>query len=226
MPQPTPLCRSQNAFRRTPVVSQFYMKINRVNPQRSRLVSQRLRPPSSRQQMPPDYIKNAATLFSNGGDTVVAVLAFPAIRENNGQTFGMRNKNKIAVQLMPRQTHSGGYGQSFRTSALKAVGGFTAEIWPYCLMDHEIIHRLTKYQNNKARVLYDSNHWCAPSTRRVDRSKVRWTLSERLLYHVTPFQYRDWFFYSFLKSKFDARGVSELNLRRKEWINPTDQVPT
>jgi len=175
---------------------------------------------------PPDYIKNAATLFSNGGDTVVAVLAFPAIRENNGQTFGMRHKNKIAVQLMPRQTHSGGYGQSFRTSALKAVGGFTAEIWPYCLMDHEIIHRLTKYQNNKARVLYDSNHWCAPSTRRVDRSKVRWTLSERLLYHVTPFQYRDWFFYSFLKSKFDARGVSELNLRRKEWINPTDQVPT
>ena len=171
---------------------------------------------------PPDYLQRTQKLFDKAGATALAVLAFGAPRTGfDGRPFA-RLKNRIAVRLMPRQTHSGGYGQSFRTEALKSVGGFTPEIWPYCLMDHEIMHRLIKSQPG-ARLIYDSDHWCAPSSRRSDRRRVRWTLPERLLYHVTPFSRRDWFFYDFLQEQFDARGLSELNLRRKEWSESDDQ---
>ncbi|MEL7491440.1 MAG: glycosyltransferase family A protein [Pseudomonadota bacterium] len=162
---------------------------------------------------PPDYLEQANALFEKAGPGGVATLAFGTPREGAPGHGPARRKGAMVSRLMPRQTHSGGYGQSFRTADLKAVGGFSRDLWPYCLMDHEIMHRLTK----RGRLLYSADHWCAPSPRRSDRARVRWTLGERLLYHVTPFERRDWFFYKFLKKRFDARGVSELNLRKKEW---------
>lgn len=161
---------------------------------------------------PPAYLETADRLFRKGGERTAAVLAI-GVPDGRIPQMLARAKSALAAMLMPSQAHSGGYGQSFRASALKDAGGFGPERWKFCLMDHEIIHRLTK----RGVVLHDYSHWCRPSPRRGNRTRVRWTLGERLLYHVTPRRWRDWFFYRFLPRRFEARRVSELNLREKPW---------
>lgn len=158
------------------------------------------------------YLETADRLFRRGGERMAAVLAIGVTGGRFAQTLA-RAKGALAAAMMPSQAHSGGYGQSFRASALKDAGGFGPELWKFCLMDHEIIHRLTK----NGLVRHDYFHWCRPSQRRGNRACVRWTLSERLLYHLTPRRRRDWFFYEFLPKRFEARSVSELNLREKPW---------
>ena len=162
---------------------------------------------------PPDYLQRAHDLFEAAGETAVAAMAFGTPLPGEEGHVAARRKGAIVAKLMPQQTHTGGYGQCFRTTALIDAGGFGPDLWPYCLMDHEVMHRLSKLGT----FLYDRDFWCAPSPRRSDRGRVRWTLPERLLYHVIPFSKRDWFFYEFLRPRFEARGLSELNLRRKEW---------
>lgn len=162
---------------------------------------------------PRTYLAAAEALFAKGGEETAAVLAFSVCDEASLTSRITRLKGVLAARLMPSQAHSGGYGQSFRTLSLKAVGGFDPAIWPFCLMDHEVIHRIGK----KGGIKYSFGHWCAPSPRRGNRRRVRWTLGERLLYHVTPRGRRDWLFYSFLRRRFEARRVSELNLREKPW---------
>jgi glycosyltransferase involved in cell wall biosynthesis len=162
---------------------------------------------------PRDYLERADALFRAGGPAGAATLAFGAPADAQ-ERQSVVAKGALVAKLMPRQAHSGGYGQSFRTEALKGAGSFSPERWPYCLMDHEIMHRITKMGG---RLLYSADHWCVPSPRRSNRKNVRWTLPERLLYHIVPFSRRDWFFYDFLANRFDARGLGELALRRKEW---------
>ncbi|MEL7488416.1 MAG: glycosyltransferase family 2 protein, partial [Pseudomonadota bacterium] len=64
---------------------------------------------------------------------------------------------------------------------------------------------------------YGFDFWCLASDRRGDRTNVRWTLFERLMYHVTPHRWKDWFFYAFLRPRFEARGLSELKLRDRDF---------
>lgn len=163
---------------------------------------------------PPSYLETADRIFARNGDDAVAVLAFGVARAASGANRLERIKGVAAARLMPSQAHSGGYGQSFRTKILKEAGGFGPEIWPYCLMDHEVMHRVGKF----GRLHYDFNHWCRPSARRSRRTKVRWTVAERALYHLTPRRRRDWFFYGYLRRRFAMRGLSELNLREKSWL--------
>ena len=85
--------------------------------------------------------------------------------------------------------------------------------WPYVLEDHEIMQRIFKLGTSR----YDFDLWCTPSNRRSDRTSVNWTLGEQVLYHLTPFALKDWFFYSFLARRFAARKLSQLNLREKTW---------
>lgn len=163
---------------------------------------------------PPAYLETADRLFTEGGERVSAVIA-AGVRD--GASVGgllARAKVAVAAALMPSQVHGGGYGQSFRMSALKAAGGFEPELWPYCLMDHEVMHRISKSGD----IRHSFDHWCSPSPRRKDRSRVRWTLGERLLYHAVPRTRREWFFYRFLRARFDARNASELDLRAKPWL--------
>lgn len=157
------------------------------------------------------YLSRADELFRRGGDAMAAVLAFGASPSLRGRLARM--KGAAVSAMMPTQAHSGGYGQSFRMSALRAAGGFDPARWPYCLMDHEIIHRMTRV----GRLGYSYDHWCSPSARRANRQSVRWTLGERLLYHFMPRARRDWFFYEYLRSRFEARKISGLNLREKPW---------
>lgn len=163
---------------------------------------------------PPDFLSRAGRVFA-GSPSIAAVLAW-GISGNPESTPNLlkRFKGMAAATLMPRQCHSGGYGQSFRTRALRDAGGFSADRWPFVLEDHEIMHRLTRAGG---RLGYDFDLWCRPSDRRTDRRKVDWTLTERLFYHLTPFARKDWLFYRFLSARFAARGMKAIALRDKNW---------
>ncbi len=162
---------------------------------------------------PPAYLARAEALFETGED-VAAVLAFGVPSADPLKTRALRMKGAVMAALAPRQTHAGGYGQAFRAAALHRAGGFSPELWPYCLMDHEIMHRIVR---NGGRLAYAADHWCVPSPRRADRRRVRWTLAERLAYHALPLSRRDWFFYRWLAPRFARRRLGELALRDQPW---------
>jgi glycosyltransferase involved in cell wall biosynthesis len=132
-----------------------------------------------------------------------------------------RRHNRIVSRLWPKQTHTGGFGQTFRSAALIAAGGYAERHWPYVLMDHEIMQRVVQ----QGRVVYPYDLWCVPSDRRGDRRRVRWTLAERLLYHLTPAGAKDWYFYRFLGPRLARRKLGHLNLREKTWEDQARSSP-
>lgn len=121
--------------------------------------------------------------------------------------------------IFSKQCHAGGYAQTFRTESLRQVGGFDQNVWPYVLMDHEIVHRLLKI----GKTYYSSKHWCMPSERRSDRTKVQWNKLEKILYEYSPYFLKDWFFYSFLKKRFEQRKATITQLREHKWEKPIDK---
>lgn len=162
---------------------------------------------------PPDYLERAAAIFDEEGEATVAVVAFDARPEAGAKDVAARIKGRAVSMLLARQCHGGGYAHAFRREALLRAGGYSPGLWPYCVKDHELMHRVSK----EGRIAYRYGHWVRPSDRRSDRSSVRWTLFERIMYHATPHAAKDWFFYSFLKRRFEARGVRDLNLRKRDW---------
>ena len=163
---------------------------------------------------PPHYLRRADELFAGGDPSVVAVMAMDLPADVKGAA-ATRKRRKVMVvsKLLSRQTHTGGFGQSFRTDILRRAGGFSADIWPFVLEDHEVMQRVFKHGCS----VYASDLWCVPSDRRKDRTGVGWTAPEQLLYHLTPFTLKDWFFYSFLKRRFTARALDNTKLRKKTW---------
>ena len=129
--------------------------------------------------------------------------------------FRSRKRAKVMMvsRILSRQTHTGGFGQSFRTETLRKAGGFSAELWPFVLEDHEVMQRVCKF----GRSVYAPDLWCIPSNRRKDRTGVGWTTLEQALYHLTPFALKDWFFYRFLARRFTMRALDNAKLRQKSW---------
>lgn len=164
---------------------------------------------------PPHYLAAADRAFARGGEQVVAAMAVDLRAPLTGwRARAKRFHNQLVSRIWPKQTHTGGYGQTFRTAALLAAGGYSHAIWPYVLMDHEIMQRILK----QGRAVYPADLWCMPSPRRADRRRVRWTVAERLLYHFTPASTKDWFFYRFLGPRLQQRRLGHLNLREKSWL--------
>lgn len=163
---------------------------------------------------PPQYLERCDRMFADGGVECMAVLACH-IHDAPHSEAALRQRQKILrkAQMFPRNCHAGGYAQAFRTGALREVGGFDEAIWPYVLLDHEIIHRLLK----RGRTAYSLDHWCLASDRRTDRRRVAWTPTERWLYRHLPFVLKDWFFYRFLAKRFAARGMFNTRLREHAW---------
>lgn len=122
---------------------------------------------------------------------------------------------RIMSRLLPWQCHTGGAGQTFRTSCLRAAGGFDPAIWNLVLEDHEIMHRVSKTGS----VQYSVDLWCAPSSRGRDRGSIRWTLVERILYHVTPPWWQDRLFYAVLGPRLKARKLSSERIRERPYQN-------
>jgi len=163
---------------------------------------------------PPHYLQLCNTLFATGSaDTVAVIAVHTAADPYNLFARLLRQTRVFTSRILDRQAHMGGFGQSFRTAALKKVGGYSESLWPYILLDHEIMHRLFMIGTSR----YDHNLWCIASRRRSDRKSVRWNLTERQLYHFTPFALKDWYFYRFLASRLARRDLDHLRLRHQPW---------
>jgi glycosyltransferase involved in cell wall biosynthesis len=152
---------------------------------------------------PPHYLARARTVFTERPN-ISCLLAWP-----HKPTLW----NRLCACLLPRRGHTGGYGHIYRTQALLEAGGYSPKIWPFALMDHEILLRLLPF----GALGYDTQMWCRPSERRGDRKRVRWTAWERFLYHACPTSKLRWFFYTYLWKRFEARKISGLNLREQPW---------
>lgn len=163
---------------------------------------------------PSHYLERCDRLFAKSNADVVAVMATDLPAPPTDLVARRRQlKTLFVASLLGKQAHTGGFGHVFRTEILRKAGGFSAQRWPFVLEDHEVMQRVFKF----GRAKYDVDLWCMPSQRRSDRAGVNWTLWERVLYHLTPFALKDWFFYSFLTKRFAARKLGQLNLRQKTW---------
>jgi glycosyltransferase involved in cell wall biosynthesis len=163
---------------------------------------------------PPHYLRLCESLLGKDGPGLVALMALPV--SGNPASPGSRLGRRAYVGLsrvFPGHTYTGGYGQVLRRDAFERCGGYSEGLWPYVLADHEIMARLLRLGT----ALYHVDLWCQPSPRRKDRRRVRWTVGERFLYHVTPHRWHDWFFGRFLRRRFARRGLVLLNLREKPW---------
>ncbi|MDB5705066.1 MAG: glycosyl transferase family 2 [Sphingomonas bacterium] len=161
---------------------------------------------------PRDYLSQATNLLA--ADGVVAAGAFFAGEGANGESVRwMPQRLRLATLFMPRQCHTGGAGQVFLTASLRKAGGFDPARWDLVLEDHEIMHRILKTGS----IGYGPGFWCAPAVRRRDRASIRWTLGERILYHLAPAAWRDRFFYGFLASRLRARRLGSARLRENPY---------
>jgi len=165
---------------------------------------------------PPDYLGKAAAVFA-AEPQAVAVFAHDSAGapDSPGERLARRLRDGLLIGLARGQTYAGGYAHLFRTEALNAAGGYAPQQWPYVLKDHELVNRVAK----QGRFGRAPELWCLPSDRRADRSGVRWTLFERVLYHATPFAAKDWFFYRFLGPRLAARGLKDTVLRQRLWVS-------
>ena len=161
---------------------------------------------------PPHYLAAATSLFYTKGADYVAACAYLR-REGLFNGLMSMMHRLLAARILPHQNHTSGAAQTFRTSALRAAGGYDPALWPYVLKDHELMHRVLK----QGRQIYHSNFWCTTSDRRADRRNVRWTLAERVIYHLTSRARQHDFFYRFLANRFDARGQRDTVLRDRNW---------
>lgn len=168
---------------------------------------------------PRDYLRQAARLLDRGAVAAGAYFVAPGADEADHAKAARRMMRSAA--LLPDQCHTGGAGQVFRTAALRRAGQFDARRWGYVLEDHEILHRVGKH----GPIAYGDSFWCAPSPRERDRASIRWTLVERLAYHLTPQPARDWFFYGFLARRLQHRKLTSDRIRERQF-QPAEMAPS
>jgi glycosyltransferase involved in cell wall biosynthesis len=171
---------------------------------------------------PPQYFALCERLFRDESPSTVALMAKDIYAPPDSlASRTVRYSYHALARWRSKMAFTGSFGQILRTDALRACGGYSADYWPYTMEDHELIHRLCKLGPTRTH----PDLWCMPSTRRQDRSGIRWTLAERLLYFATPHAYGDWYFYRFLAPRFARRKMIQLNLRAKDWAT-TQALPS
>lgn len=162
---------------------------------------------------PPHYISRADQLLGDDPG-IVGVQAFDIYGPYDApKNVIIRHRMAITASLLSGQGHTGTFGQCFRIAPLVAAGGPKNDDWPFVLYDHELIHRILKV----GRLTHAADHVCWPAPRRQENSHVRWNLTERLLYALTPYAVKDWFFYGFLSPRLRQRGMFEAGLRVRDW---------
>jgi glycosyltransferase involved in cell wall biosynthesis len=163
---------------------------------------------------PPHYLATSARLFREGGPRRVAVIAKDlTIRPDSWAGVWKRYFYAGLSRVLYWQNFGGGCGQTFRSEDFRAAGGYSAELWPYALEDHEIMNRMRR----RGRSCYHPDLWCISSSRRGDRSRVGWNFSEQLVYLLAPPLLGDWFFNRFLAARFEKRQIYNENLRQQDW---------
>lgn len=168
---------------------------------------------------PSYYLERAEALFDREGEACVAAAAYLLPEKTDGWRARLKAWHQLAAaRAMPRQNHTSGAAHCFRLGALRAAGGYDARIWPFVIKDHELMNRVLRF----GRQVYDKGLWCITSDRRACRKGVRWTLGERIVYHLTPYALQHGFFHSFLASRFARRGLGDLRLRERAWDQPAE----
>jgi len=168
---------------------------------------------------PPHYLDTCESMARDLPDDAVSLMALPE-RGNPASLRSVlrRRSSLLLARALSRHCFVGGYGQVVRTESLRRAGGFSSAHWQYVLLDHEVFNRVFRYGH----AVYDVRLWCRPSDRRSDRSRVRWSILERALYHAIPHRLQDWYFYCFLGPRLERRNLSQLNLREKPWQTALD----
>lgn len=161
----------------------------------------------------PNYVSRADALLGDD-PRIVGVQAFDIYGPfDSVKNRIIRHRMALTASLLSGQGHTGTFGQCFRIAPLVAAGGPKNDDWPFVLYDHELIHRVLK----QGRLTHAADHVCWPAPRRQVKGHVRWNLTERLLYALTPYALKDWFFYDFLSPRLRARGMFEAGLRVRDW---------
>jgi glycosyltransferase involved in cell wall biosynthesis len=162
---------------------------------------------------PPTYVAICLDVFEANPKAACVIAA--TVKGNQGSLPHRlrRFRTSVYATLFRNRAHGGGCGQAFRTSILRAVGGFDPAIWPYVLEDHEVIHRIAR----EGRVSYSYRHYCIPADRRADRRNVSWSRAERIAYKLMPRKFMGPYFYRFLASRFDEHGKLNAALRHRSW---------
>ncbi|WP_375397170.1 glycosyltransferase family 2 protein [uncultured Sphingomonas sp.] len=163
---------------------------------------------------PPDYLAQAQRLLERPG-CAVAGAYFVRPGATRRDRIAKARAILLGASLLPRQCHTGGAGQAFRTATLRAAGGFDALRWGFVLEDHEVIHRVMASGSMR----YSADLWCMPSPRERDRDSIRWTLVERLLYSVAAPWAGDWFFYTFLARRLKQRRLHSNRMRERRFYS-------
>jgi glycosyltransferase involved in cell wall biosynthesis len=159
---------------------------------------------------PDHYLAHAQSLLERSG-TAIAGAYYAAPDASRWRRLRTAMHKQLMSRVLLRQCHTGGAGQAFCTSALRAAGGFSAQQWNLVLEDHEIIHRVMRH----GKMRYAHGLWCSPSSRVRDRAPAKWTVLEQLCYHAAMPVAGDWFFYRFLRPRLAARKLSSESLRER-----------
>jgi glycosyltransferase involved in cell wall biosynthesis len=159
---------------------------------------------------PADYLEQGRRLLETSGSAAAGAW-FTRAQAGKLQRLRKAFHIRLAARLLPRQCHTGGAGQVFRTASLRQAGGFDPARWKYVLEDHEVVHRVQKIGT----IEYGAAFWCAPSARDRDRDSISWSFFERLVYHATASGAGDWFFYRFLKTRLRARRLTSERMRER-----------
>lgn len=162
---------------------------------------------------PPHYLALCEKLADDHSKSAVSLMALPAADADTLPSRLRRRGVVMLARLFRRQGFVGGYGQILRRDVLQRAGGFSTRYWSYVLLDHEILNRVFRY----GYAVHHVDLWCRPSRRRGNRSRVRWNLFERILYHLVPYRLHDWYFYDFLAPRLAGRGLDQLKLREQPW---------
>lgn len=167
---------------------------------------------------PKEYVGRILRLVAENPDAA-AVMAIDLHSDDAAKNCKRIRKIMRKARVFPGKCHAGGYAQAFSTAAYRQAGGFSAEIWPYVLEDHEIVARIGRY----GRIVSSPAHICYPSDRRNDRSDVDWSRAERLTYKLTPAALLPAYFRLFLGPRLRKRRSVSASLRRKVWDNSTQR---
>ncbi|MBC2664035.1 glycosyltransferase family 2 protein [Novosphingobium flavum] len=158
---------------------------------------------------PPRYLELAGRLLEREG---VAA----AIAANTAAGASPMSKRKagwrmaLTGAILRQQCLNGGASQVFRTTALKACGGFDPAIWNWVLEDHEIMARVERH----GRIVYHPGFICHPAQRPRSVNCTGWTLAEQIRYHLAGAKGRLSFFHDELAPRLRARALPSEMLRR------------
>lgn len=160
----------------------------------------------------PNHYLRVATDLLEQPNAVAAVAATSRADVAKWQIALSGLRLELTSSILKQQCLNGGAGHVFRTSALRASGGFDPDIWNWVLEDHEVMARVECH----GEIVHHHAFYCHPATRPRGINVAEWRLRERIRYHLTTPENRRSFFHDFLGPRLKQRALTSEALRRLE----------